>query len=104
VAGDAQPDLEEIEACFVAVIEGRLSRDDADRWAARWLLDDALIWGDLELWALNVLFGIDLRHGPNADYLHDEQQMRAWLQELRERRVQPPGRPLSNVRPGHDLS
>jgi hypothetical protein len=85
VAGDAQPDLGEIEACLVAVIEDRLIRDGADRWAARWLLDDSLAWGNSELWALGKLAGIDLRHGPTGDYLHDEDQVRAWLLELRDR-------------------
>lgn len=86
VACDVQPNLEEIEARFVAVLEGRLTRDDADRWATRWLLDDTLVWGELERWALDRLSGIDLRPGPTDDYLHDEDQVRTWLQELRDRR------------------
>jgi 2-phosphosulfolactate phosphatase len=89
--GEAQPDPAEIEACFVAVLEGRLSRDEADRWAARWWLDDTLRWGEPEGWALALLCGIDLRHGPGADYLHDDQQVREWLGELRERRAQRDG-------------
>ncbi|GAA2054510.1 hypothetical protein GCM10009839_73380 [Catenulispora yoronensis] len=85
MAGDTRPDLGEIEACFVAVIEGRLSRDDADRWATRWLLDDSLDWDDSELWALDKLSGIDLPNGPAGGYLHDDSQVRSWLLELRQR-------------------
>ncbi|ACU74500.1 conserved hypothetical protein [Catenulispora acidiphila DSM 44928] len=85
MVGDEQPDLGEIEARFIAVVEGRLSRDDADRWAARWLFDDTLAWDATECWALGLLAGIDLRHGPAGDFLHDDSQVRAWLQELRER-------------------
>ncbi len=42
--GDEQPGLEEIEQCFIAVLDGRMSRDEADRWAARWVADDDLAW------------------------------------------------------------
>jgi hypothetical protein len=67
IAG-AQPDLDEIEAHFVALLDGRMSRDAVDRWAGRWLTDDCLSWDELNLWALNLLYGIDLRHGPDGDY------------------------------------
>ncbi|MBV6697607.1 hypothetical protein KV557_10760 [Kitasatospora aureofaciens] len=82
-----QPTLDEIEERFVALLEGRLSRDDADRWACRRLVDDRLEWGELEGWALDLLAGIDLRPGPTAGYLHDDEQVRGWLHELRARRA-----------------
>jgi hypothetical protein len=81
-----QPDLDEIEERFVALVEGRVTRDDADRWAARRVTDDDLVWEDLAWWALNLLYGIDLPAGPTGDYLHDD-QVRAWLDELRRRRA-----------------
>lgn len=81
-----QPGLAEIEAHFVALLDGRISRAAVDRWAGRWLTDDALSWDELSWWALQLLHGIDLRHGPDAAYLHDEDQVRDWLAELRCRR------------------
>jgi hypothetical protein len=84
---DRRPDLDEIEERFVAVIEGRLSRDEADRWAMRWVTDDDLVWDDLSWWALDLLFGIDLPDGQTGDYLHDDEQVVAWLQEFRRRRA-----------------
>ncbi|MFD8869394.1 hypothetical protein ACFV1F_34570 [Streptomyces sp. NPDC059590] len=82
-----QPDLDEIEKRFVAVVEGRLSRDEADRWTGRWVADDRLDWDDLAWWALNLLHGIDLPAGPGGGYLHDNRQVRRWLDEFRRRRA-----------------
>ncbi|MGP3690212.1 hypothetical protein ACTVZO_36880 [Streptomyces sp. IBSNAI002] len=84
---DDQPDLDAIEECFVAVLEGRLTRDAADRWAGRWFTDDGLEWDEPGRWALGLLHGIDLRHGPGEAYLHDDVQVREWLAELRDRRT-----------------
>lgn len=83
----SQPTLDEIEDRFVALIEGRLSRDEVDRWAARWVRQDGLDWDDLSWWALDLLYGIDLPAGDGAGYLHDDEQVRCWLAELRTRRV-----------------
>ncbi|MFD3542222.1 hypothetical protein ACFWUQ_22410 [Streptomyces sp. NPDC058662] len=83
---DGQPELDEIEAWFVAVVEGRVSRDAADRWAGRWVDDDALDWDEVSWWALRLLYGIDLRPGPGEPYLHDDGQVGGWLEELRRRR------------------
>lgn len=84
-----QPGLDEIEQHFVAVLDGRLSRDQADRWAARWLADSGLSWEDLAWWALDLLHGVDLTTGPDGPFLHDDEQLRAWLHELRRRRSTP---------------
>nr|BFD91410.1 hypothetical protein KitaXyl93_27700 [Kitasatospora sp. Xyl93] len=81
-----QPGPGDIERWFEAVADGRASRDEADRWAARWFLDDDLRWDEVSLWALDLLHGIDLRAGPGGPYLHDEGQVREWLAELRRRR------------------
>ncbi|WP_141581775.1 hypothetical protein [Actinomadura sp. WMMA1423] len=88
VAG--QPGLDEIEERFVSLLDGRLGRDEADRWAARWVADDRAVWAELEWWALNLLAGIDLPAGPGGGYLHDDQQIRRWLHELRHRRATSP--------------
>ncbi|MFG1810474.1 hypothetical protein [Streptomyces sp. NPDC049040] len=82
---DRRPSPGEIEECFAALVEGRLTRDEADRWAARWVDDDALSWDDLSWWALNLLHGIDLPADQYGGYLHDDEQIRAWLAELRSR-------------------
>ncbi|MFD7900684.1 hypothetical protein ACFV4F_10300 [Kitasatospora sp. NPDC059722] len=44
-------------------------------------------WDDLSLWALEHLHGIDLRPGPEEPYLHNDEQVREWLEELRRRRA-----------------
>jgi hypothetical protein len=36
---------------------------------------------------LNLLYGIDLPDRPVDSYLHDDQQVRGWLEELRRRRA-----------------
>ncbi|MFC0672820.1 hypothetical protein [Brachybacterium hainanense] len=80
-----RPTLDEIEERFAELVAGRLSRHEADRWAARWVMDDGIVWDDLSWWALSLLHGIDLPAGPNGGYLHDDDQVRAWLAELRTR-------------------
>ncbi|MFI7295221.1 hypothetical protein [Streptomyces sp. NPDC050121] len=82
-----QPTVDEIEDRFVELVAGRLPRDEADRWAARWVREDGIVWDDLSWWALNRLYGIDLPAGESGGYLHDDEQVRTWLAELRERRA-----------------
>ncbi|WP_043536877.1 hypothetical protein [Saccharomonospora cyanea] len=82
-----RPTLDEIEDRFVELLAGRLSRGEGDRWAARWVLEDGIVWDDLSWWALNCLHGIDLPAGGGGGYLHDDEQVKAWLAELRERRA-----------------
>ncbi|MEV7286311.1 hypothetical protein AB0O01_17345 [Streptomyces sp. NPDC093252] len=82
-----QPTLDEIEDRFVGLLAGRLTRDEADRWAARWVVRDGIVWDDLSWWALTHLYGIDLPTGQGDGYLHDDEQVRAWLAELRKRRA-----------------
>ncbi|MGW7662972.1 hypothetical protein [Streptomyces sp. NPDC054756] len=82
-----QPTLDEIEDRFVELAAGRLLRDEADRWAAKWVTQDRIVWDDLSWWALNRLHGIDLPAGADGGYLHDDEQVREWLAELRKRRA-----------------
>jgi len=82
-----QPTLDEIEARFAALAGGRLTRDEADRWAARWVADDELEWDDLSWWALCLLYGIDLPADDSGTWLFDDEQVRGWLAELRKRRA-----------------
>ncbi|WP_326566212.1 hypothetical protein VSH64_30585 [Amycolatopsis rhabdoformis] len=86
-AAGKQPNLDEIEAHFVALLDGRMTRDAVDRWARHWRTDASLSWDPLSLWALDLLFGIDLRPGPGEPYLHDDSQVQDWLVELRTRRA-----------------
>ncbi|VVJ15328.1 Putative oxidoreductase [Amycolatopsis camponoti] len=83
------PDLAEIEACFADILSGRISRDAADRWAGRWLSDDFRHEIDLDedqRWALDLLAGIDLPDWPGPGFLHSEDQIRGWRDEVRRRR------------------
>lgn len=84
---DRRPTAEQIEEHFVALVEGRLTRDEADRWAARWVADDGLEWDDTSWWALSLLHGIDLPADAGGAFLHDDEQVRTWLAELRKRRT-----------------
>jgi hypothetical protein len=84
--GSGRPTLDEIEERFVALVEGRLTRDEADRWAAPLVADDGLGWDDISWWALSLLHGIDLPAGESGGYLHGDEQVREWLAELRKRR------------------
>lgn len=87
VEASRRPTLDDIEEHLAALVEGRSTRDEADRWAARWVLDDTLDWDDVSWWALGLLHGIDLPAGESGGYLHDDDQLRGWLAELRRRRA-----------------
>ncbi|MFP8940358.1 hypothetical protein ACLIYM_02820 [Streptomyces fenghuangensis] len=82
-----RPTLDEIEERFVELVTGRLSRDEADRWAARRVMEGGIVWDDLSRWALDRLYGIDLPAGESGGCLHDDERVRAWLAGLRERRA-----------------
>ncbi|MFI7641593.1 hypothetical protein [Nonomuraea sp. NPDC049400] len=80
----AAPSHAEIEAQFTGILNGTITRDQADRWAAQWVtadnpdVDDELVWQ-----ALTYLFGIDLRDGPDEQYLHDDEDIAERLAEFR---------------------
>ncbi|WP_205624171.1 hypothetical protein [Amycolatopsis vancoresmycina] len=40
-----------------------------------------------QLWALGLLAGIDLPDWPGGEFLHDEDQIRGWRDEVRARRL-----------------
>ncbi|MFF3867580.1 hypothetical protein [Micromonospora sp. NPDC001898] len=65
---------------FAAILSGRQPRDEVDRWATRTMLDLEGI--EVDEAALGILAGIDLRHGPDEPYLHDDAQVRGWLTEF----------------------
>ena len=78
------PTFREFEETLAAVIAGRMSRQEADAWAGQWVYATESHDMEKALWkALMRLAGCDLRHDPDADYLHSEEQLREWLQELR---------------------
>jgi hypothetical protein len=80
----APPTRADIEARFAGLLSGAMTRDDVDRWAARWVADEvADVDDDLVWWGLERLCGIDLRTGPEDEYLHDEDQIAGWLSEFR---------------------
>ncbi|MGW6006345.1 hypothetical protein ACWFNS_18290 [Oerskovia enterophila] len=87
---ERQPGLDEIEARLVGLLDGSVTRDEADRWAGRWYTDDSLDWDDDSLWALEELFGIDLQqtdeHGTPVGYLRPDDSVAELLDELRRRR------------------
>ncbi|SNT60300.1 SET domain-containing protein [Asanoa hainanensis] len=77
-----RPTRDAVEAWFVGVLDGSRSRDDADRWAAKWDADDEAV-----RWALDLLHGIDLQVDRTGMFLHDDEQVRGWLAEFRARRA-----------------
>jgi hypothetical protein len=80
------PSRAQVEAQLDGILNGSVTRDQADRWAAQWIcadgpaVDDDLVW-----WALLLLHGIDLCSGSDSDYLHSEEQVAEWLAEFRTR-------------------
>jgi len=78
------PTRADVERKFVELLAGRSTRDEVDRWAARWVAaDDSNVDDDVVWWGLMQLFGIDMRHGPGEPYLHDTEQISEWLDEFR---------------------
>jgi hypothetical protein len=78
------PTFPEVEAKLAALIAGRISRDEADRWASQWVYAAESSEMPSAVWnALLNLAGCDLRHGPGEEYLHTVEQFEGWLQELR---------------------
>jgi hypothetical protein len=78
------PSNSEIERVFQQILAGEISRDEADRWAAQWVTADDPPNMLGPAWeALQRLHGCDLRHGPDEDYLHSDEQLGEWLAEFR---------------------
>ena len=69
----------------LAILAGQASREEADRWAIRWVAAANPPDMDPAIWrALGKLAGCDLRHGPGNDYLHSSAQIAEWLEDLRD--------------------
>lgn len=78
-----EPSRSQVADVFAAVLGGSMSRAEASRWAAPWVgaVDSGV--GDTAVWkALKLLGGIDLRHGPDEPYLHDDEQIESWRSDL----------------------
>ena len=78
------PTRAEVEERFCGVLDGTLTRHEADRWAAQWVaapgdpgIDDEVVWEGLDR-----LFGIG---GPDLSggFLFSEELIAEWLAELR---------------------
>ncbi|PPK69729.1 hypothetical protein V5P93_006629 [Actinokineospora auranticolor] len=83
--------LDEVERHWAALLDGRLTRDEVDRWAARWHTDDRAAPEPLAVWALDLLHGVDL---PDLDggFLFADEQVADWFAEFRRLRAEaPPG-------------
>ncbi|OAI01492.1 hypothetical protein [Methylomonas methanica] len=80
--------LESVRSIFVDVLEGRMTREAADRWAYSLVLASEL--GTLtfvpaeekrRIWdSVMYLYGIDTMDAP-GEYLHTEEDIRAAMQE-----------------------
>jgi len=78
------PTRADVERKFVDLLDGLSTRDEVDRWAARWVgADDPGVEDDVVWDGLMLLCGIDMRHGPGEPYLHDCQQISDWLSDFR---------------------
>ncbi len=77
------PTFGEVEEKLLGLIAGRISRDEADRWAAHWVYDPESPQMADALWtALLRLAGCDLKESKDGTYLHSEEQIQGWLHEL----------------------
>ncbi|MFI6098690.1 hypothetical protein ACIA8G_24295 [Lentzea sp. NPDC051213] len=77
------PSGADVELQFVRLLKGEASRDEVDRWAATQMADDVDIADDAVTTAVTRLHGVDLRHGPDMPYLHDDEQIAEWLADFR---------------------
>jgi hypothetical protein len=82
------PTRSQVEAQFLGLLDGSRSREQVDQWAAQWMaLPDAaaVVVDEPVWWALTLLHGVDLRHSQAGPYLHDDEQLRRWLDDFRAR-------------------
>ena len=79
------PSADEVENKISSLLTGKISRDEADRWAAQWVAATSCPDMHPAIWkALGRVHGCDLTHGPGLDYLHSNDQIAEWLQDFRE--------------------
>lgn len=83
------PTPDEVEEVYLRLLEGDISRDEAERWAAQWVASEHELLPDYIWEALDRLYGCDLRQGPDQPYLHSEEQLGEWLEIFRRQRHAP---------------
>jgi hypothetical protein len=77
------PSKADVIAVVKAVLNGSMTRTEASTWARPWVgavdagVHDRSVWN-----ALKLLGAIDLRHGDDAPYLYDDEQVATWRDEL----------------------
>ena len=77
------PSAEEVERMLRELVEGRITREEADDWAMRWLVADDAGVDDAKIWeALCHLAGCAM---PTTDrpYLYNREDFEAWLASFR---------------------
>jgi hypothetical protein len=79
------PSRSDVERRFAAVLDQSESREQVERSAAQWAATDPEMMDEHVWWGLEILMGIDERHGPNAPYLFDDEQMVGWFAEFESR-------------------
>lgn len=82
------PSRAEVERQFQRLLSGEVTRDEVDRWAHRYFaqdVEDPVVWT-----ALGRLNGIDLPSWPERGWLHDDEQVAEWLEQLRGSEPLPP--------------
>ncbi len=82
------PTRPEVEARLALLIENEETRVEVAEWASEFItyddpeiyppVDDSVVWK-----AIDQLSGADLEVSP-GEFLHGQEDFRAWLQELRE--------------------
>lgn len=86
VTKEAQPSRSETLERLADLLAGRITREQASSWAARWVSDEGLSTGagkfDGAVWeVLTALYAADV-HGGDRPYLYDEADFRDWATEL----------------------
>lgn len=77
------PTADEVERVLLDLLAGRTSREQASSWAEQWVMADESGVEDQSVWkGLVLLAGADLI-STDRPYLHEEDDFRAWLEELR---------------------
>jgi hypothetical protein len=86
VTNEAQPSRSETLEKLADLLAGRITREQASSWAARWVSDGGLSTGagkfDDAVWeVLTALYAADV-YGGDRPYLYDEADFREWAAEL----------------------
>jgi len=80
------PSADEVEQVLNAVVEGRMTREQASDWASPWVIGDPSIEDKAVRDALDALAGAD---SPTTDrqYLFGQADFAAWLDDFRAERT-----------------